>query len=407
MAFSINAKAQTVTSGQIEEETVVVVVPDTIVRTDTIVIKEVIERKDVVYRTEKVIRYEEKKAGSSETYHNGEPAIVIFEEVVASEPKPEAPVQTPPSSFNYADVMPRQPQDTIIVVNPELFPHPEGAGNYVWVPDSMDSKVKAVLDGNEVLSWKAARQRQEFDPNEKVTFRGDTLPMVLKDRNLGRFDRGLFNFLYIPRGIWQIGLTASYGEFSTEDLEVLDLISDIDFSGHIFSIRPYFAYFIKNNISVGMRLGYSRGQANIGSFNVDIDEDMSFNLHDIMYKSENYTAALTFSQYLGITRRGRFGVYNEVELAFSSGSSDFHRPFGGEMKETHTTTMEAALNFSPGICVYILDQLSFNVSFGVFGLNIQHEKQKENGVYLGSRTTSGANFRFNIFNINFGIAVNI
>ena len=77
------------------------------------------------------------------------------------------------------------------------------------------------------------------------------------------------------------------------------------------------------------------------------------------------------------------------------------------MKETHTTTMQTALNFSPGLCVYILDQLSFNVSFGVFGLNIKHEKQKENGVYMGSRTTSGANFRFNIFNINFGIAVNI
>ena len=248
-----------------------------------------------------------------------------------------------------------------------------------------------------------------IDLNEKVLFRGDTINMILKDRNLGRqrFDRGLFNWLFIPKGIWQVGLTASYGEFSTADLQILDLVSDIDFKGHIFSIRPYFAYFVRSNISVGMRLGYTSGRASIGSFNMEIDEDMSFNLHDIMYKSESYSAALTFSQYLGIARRGRFGVFNEVELAFSSGSSDFHRPFNGEMRETHTTTMQAALNFSPGVSVYVLDQVSFNVSLGVFGLNVKHEKQKVDGEPLGSRTTSGANFRFNIFNINFGIAVNI
>ena len=156
-----------------------------------------------------------------------------------------------------------------------------------------------------------------------------------------------------------------------------------------------------------MRLGYSSGRANIDSFNVDIDEDMSFNLKDIYYRSESYTAALTFNQYYGISRRGRFGIYNEVELAFSSGNSDFNRPFNGAPKLTHTTTMQAALNFSPGVCVFIMDQVSFNVSFGVFGFSLRNEKQTVDGVAMGNRFTSGANFRFNIFNINFGVAVNL
>ncbi|MDE6336268.1 MAG: hypothetical protein K2L34_06830, partial [Muribaculaceae bacterium] len=248
---------------------------------------------------------------------------------------------------------------------------------------------------------------EDFDPNERVTFRGDTINMVLRDRNLGRYDRGLFNYLFIPKGIWSIGVTASYGEFSTKDLEVLDLISDIDFSGHIFSIRPYFSYFIGNNRSVGMRLGYTSGKANIGSFKVDIDEDMNFNLHDISYRSESYTAAITYNQYFGIARRGRFGIFNEVELAFSSGNSDFIRPYAGELKTTHTNTMQAALNFSPGLSVYIMDPVTFNVSFGVFGVHIRNEKQTVDGEDMGSRFTSGANFRFNIFNISFGVAVNL
>ena len=67
--------------------------------------------------------------------------------------------------------------------------------------------------------------------------------------------------------------------------------------------------------------------------------------------------------------------------------------------------MTASLNFSPGLCVFIMDYVSFNVSFGVFGIKVHQEKQQTNGVEEGTRFTSGANFKFNIFNINFGMAV--
>lgn len=331
-------------------------------QTDTIRVKEVITRTDVIHRTEEIVRY---YGDFSNELSAGD--VVEGEAINTSKP----------------------------------------GGTYIWVPDSLNQRVNDVLNGTEIASAVYVDKNDTVvDLNERVVFRGDTINMILKDRNLGRFDRGLFNYLFIPKGIWQVGLTASYGEFSTSDLQILDIISDIDFNGKIWSIRPYCQYFIKSNLSVGLRLGYTQGRANIGAFNLDID-DISFNLHDIMYKSNNYSAALTFSQYLGITRRGRFGVFNEVELSLAGGDVDFHRPYNGEMRKTHTDTFETALNFSPGVCVYVLDQISFNVSLGVFGLNIKHEKQKVNGEDLGSRTTSGANFRFNIFNINFGIAVTI
>ncbi|MDE5869733.1 MAG: hypothetical protein K2H18_05830, partial [Muribaculaceae bacterium] len=244
---------------------------------------------------------------------------------------------------------------------------------------------------------------------DKALWKGDTIPMILKTRNLGRerFNRGLFNHLFIPKGNWMFGLTASYGEFSSEDLDIMGLLTDIDLNIHAFSIKPSVAYFIKNNISVGLRFGYNSMKGNIGSFKVDIDDDMNFSLDDVMYRNESYTAALTLSQYIGIARKGRFGIFNEVELAFSSGNSDFRRPFGGEPRETHTTYMDAALNFSPGVCVFIMENVSFNVSFGVFGYHLRNEKQTEKGENIGNRFTSGANFRFNIFNINFGLGINI
>lgn len=276
-------------------------------------------------------------------------------------------------------------------------------GKYIFVPDSLQSDVLRILKGHS----KVVDDENKIDASEMVSWKGDTVPMQLKTRNLGRFDRGLSNYLFIPRGQWSFGLTASYGEISTDKLQMMGLLSDIDISGHIFSVKPYMAYFIRNNTSVGLRFGYTSAKGNVDSFKLDIDDDMNFNLHDIMYRNESYTAAFTLRQYIGIARRGRFGVFNEVELAFSSGNSDFMRPYAGELRNTHTTYMEAALNFSPGVCVFIMDNVSFNLSFGVFGFSLKNEKQMENGVEVGNRMTSGANFRFNIFNLNFGIAVHI
>ena len=230
---------------------------------------------------------------------------------------------------------------------------------------------------------------------------------ILRERNIGRFHRGLFNYRFIPKGEWAFGLTASYGEFNTDDMQMFDLISDVDLSGHTFSIKPQMQYFLRDNLSVGLRLNYTQTHGDIDSFKLEIDEDMNFNIHDVGYKGESYAAALTLTQYLGLSRRGRFGVFNEVELAFSSGNSDFRRPYGEEIRTTHTTTTGVSLTYSPGVSVFVMKNASFGVSFGVFGFSLKNEKQWVDGVSSGNRLTSGANFRFNIFNINFGISIHL
>lgn len=278
---------------------------------------------------------------------------------------------------------------------------PREGGKLVWVPDSLTKEVGILLEGHSRVVDDPLR----LDVNEKVVFRGDTIPMVLRDRNLGRYNRGLFNFLFIPEGTWHVGLTVSYGQFSTSDLQMLDLLSDVDMGASTFSIKPQLSYFIRNNLALGVRMAYTKTSANIDSFKVDIDEDMNFNLHDIFYRSESYTAAVFLQQYTGIGRRGRFGVYNEVELAFSSGNGDFNRPYNGQLRQTHSTNMEARLTFSPGVCVFVMENVSFNVSFGVFGFYIRNEKQRVDNEWLGNRFTSGANFKINLFNLAFGIGV--
>lgn len=261
----------------------------------------------------------------------------------------------------------------------------------------------AVSNAREIVHKSLAEESP--DANEMVIVGNDTVPIVIKEHNFGRYDRGLFNYLYIPKGKWSFGLTASYGELNTDDVQILSLISNIDFKGKAYSIKPYISYFIRNNQSIGLRFNYSHGMADLGNLAMDFSEDLNFAIKDVSYYSQSYTTSVFYRNYIGLNRSKIFGIFNEVELAFGSGSSRFKRLYNDEPRDTRTISTKASLNFSPGVCVFLQDYIAFNVSFGVFGLHLTNEKQTTDGIDDGSRFTSGANFRFNIFNINFGLMV--
>lgn len=243
--------------------------------------------------------------------------------------------------------------------------------------------------------------------DETVVVGSDTVPIIIPTANYGRYDRGLFNFLFIPKGQWMFGLSASYGEFNSDDVQLLSLIKNFTFKGKMYSIQPTFSYFFRNNQSIGMKFVYSRGIADLGGLSVDFDDDMNFSLSDVSYYSQMYTASVFYRNYVGLGTEKRFGIFNEIDIAFGSGSSRFKRSYDGEVRDTKTLTTKCSLNFSPGLTVFLMDNVCFNVSFGVFGLHATSERQYTNGEDEGKRTSSGANFRFNIFNINFGLGVSI
>lgn len=249
------------------------------------------------------------------------------------------------------------------------------------------------------------RKQRIEELDEKVIVGDDTVSMILPERNLGRYDRGLFNYLFIPKGKWAFGLTASYGELNTKDIQVLNILKDFDFGGKIYSINPTISYFVRHNQSVGLRFVYSRGVADLAKLAIDFDEDLNFNIHDVSYVTETYSAGLFYRNYIGLDASKRFGIFNEVDLTFQTGNSVFDRIYNEAPKSTQTNIVQASLDFSPGVAVFIQDYVAFNVSFGIFGLKWRKEHQLTDGVDEGTRFTSGANFRFNIFNINFGLMV--
>lgn len=277
----------------------------------------------------------------------------------------------------------------------------------------LEGKCQQKIEGTPVevvdtLSGQFATQKQDLSwMDEKVVVGKDTVSIIIPQRNFGRYDRGLYNFLFIPKGQWALGLTASYGSFDAKDVQMLSVIKDFDFKGTVYSVKPSVAYFWKNNQSVGIKFNYTHGDLNMPNLSVDFDDDLNFSIRDVSFFSETYSVAVFYRNYIGLGREKRFAIFNDVDLSLGGGISRFKRYYNDELRSTQTDIFEAALNFSPGVCIFVMDYVSFNVSFGVFGIKMRSEKQRTNDVDEGSRFTSGANFKFNIFNINFGIGIHI
>ncbi|MDE7141923.1 MAG: hypothetical protein K2O33_03405, partial [Muribaculaceae bacterium] len=115
------------------------------------------------------------------------------------------------------------------------------------------------------------------DPSlrERVIVGGDTVSVILPEKNYGRYDRGLFNYMFIPKGQWSFGLMASYGEFDTDDVQILGMIKDLDVKIKAYSLQPSISYFFSHNQSMGLKFNYVRMEGDLPSFSLDFGDDIN------------------------------------------------------------------------------------------------------------------------------------
>ena len=269
----------------------------------------------------------------------------------------------------------------------------ENSEQKVVPPDTVGTVPQAVIE------------QLETDDVDLVIVGNDTISVILPEKNYGRYDRGIFAYLFVPKGQFSFGLQASYGEISTDDLQMLNLISNLNFSAKSYSVKPHMSYFYKHNKEVGVRFGLSSTDFDLKSLSADIMDDISFDMRDVAYKTKTTSVSVFRRSYIGLDRGRRFALFNEVALRYDRGTGTFSRLYNDEPKETKSTGNAFRLDFSPGMCVFIQEKVAFNVSFGIFGWYWKREHQVTNGVDEGTFSSSGANFKFNLFNLNMGVSV--
>ena len=210
--------------------------------------------------------------------------------------------------------------------------------------------------------------------------------------------------LFVPKGQWIFGGTASYSTHTNKSYQFL-IIEGIDSKGYTFKIRPMIAYAFSNNMALGGRFNYSRtllkndkAAINFG----DADSNVSLNAQDYYALQHTYQVAAIWRQYIPLGRNKRFALYNEMSLA--AGGSEARFANGSPVKGTYQSGYTLALGISPGIVAFATNNMAVEVNVGVMGITFNHTEQVHNQVTVGERNISQMNFKVNIFSIGLGMA---
>ena len=217
-----------------------------------------------------------------------------------------------------------------------------------------------------------------------------------------RIDRGINDICYAYKGEMAIGFAASYGTLTSDDTDLMLILDGIDMKGSVFTLNPSFGYFIKDNICLGVRFGYTRTQGTLGhvSLNLGSANDISMSLSDVGFKNR----MTTMGSYAGVDPKGHFGLFGELELMFRMGTSVFSYAPEGGVKSTDGSNMQVRIAFSSGVAVYIFPNVCCTLSFGLGGFQFSKVNQKDAaGNVTGSRQASKLLLRLNLADIKIGL----
>lgn len=218
-----------------------------------------------------------------------------------------------------------------------------------------------------------------------------------------RFDRGINKSLFVPKGQWLCGGAFSYTQYGMENYQFL-VLEDMKANGYTMNISPFVGYFFKDNVAAGARFGYRRTLVQLDKINLNLGEDLDFNINDFQSLQHVYYGTAMLRNYINLGQSKRFGLFNEVQLTLGGGQGKIISGRGDDLTGTYQDIYEFQLGLAPGLAAFLTDQVALEASVGVLGFNYRKVKQVKDQIYEGSFNKSSANFKIDIFSIHLGVA---
>lgn len=217
------------------------------------------------------------------------------------------------------------------------------------------------------------------------------------------FRRGLEQNSFVPKGQWITGITANYSQSNQDSYQFL-IVEGISGDTYSFKVSPMACYIFKDNLGVGGRLAYSRSLTNLSNVKVVIDSETDFNVENLYSLSDNYAVMGIFRNYISLGKSKRFGLFNEVQLEFGTGTSKLTNGKGTDSSGSYERSYSVNVGLAPGIVMFLNNYSAIEVNVGVLGFNYTSTTQTTDRIHVSNRDSKSANFKINLFSISIGVA---
>lgn len=230
------------------------------------------------------------------------------------------------------------------------------------------------------------------------------------------FDRGIgkANSLFIPKGTVGGGLSVSYANYQlgngSDDAGykmLFSLLDNVHGGLQSFGVAPYLSYFIKDNLSLGLRFDYDKSGYNLNVADISLGDLMTLNITDMNYLKQSYSGSITLRNYMPIANSKRFAMFAELRATGAYAQSESYKTEGDKKYGTYQDIYKGSLSVVPGLCCFVTNEAALEVSVGVLGFTHQKTVQTTNQVEVSQMVQNNASFKINLFSINMGVSIYI
>ena len=207
----------------------------------------------------------------------------------------------------------------------------------------------------------------------------------------------------MPKGQWVTGLSVSYSQSSQNIYQFL-IFDGISGDTYSFKISPMLMYVAAPDLGVGGRFAYARSLTKLESADIILDSETDYSLDHLYRLSHNYYFTAMARNYFSIGKSKRFGFFNEMQIQLGGGQSKLTTGIGTDLTGTYERNLSVDVGLAPGLCIFLNNYSALEVNIGVLGFSYTATKAIKDQIYVSRRNSKSANFRINLFSIQFGVS---
>ena len=220
---------------------------------------------------------------------------------------------------------------------------------------------------------------------------------------LQEFKRDIESVVFVPKVQWITGLSVSYATSTQSKYQFL-IFEGISGDTYSFKISPMLLYTVAPDLALGGRFSYARSLTKLENADIVLDSETDYNVDHLYRLAHNYYGTVMMRNYFSIGKSKRFGFFNEVQLQLGGGQSKITTGVGNTLSGTYERNFSLDVGLAPGLCIFLNNYSALEVNIGVLGFSYTATKAIKDQIYVSHRNSQSANFRINLFSIQFGVA---
>lgn len=222
-----------------------------------------------------------------------------------------------------------------------------------------------------------------------------------------KFSRDIETVSFVPKGQWITGVSVGYSQ-SNQDNYQFFVFENLSGDTYNFKVTPMALYTFKDNLAAGVKMGYERSKYQMDTGQLIFDSETIVSGEKVTALRSNYFVSGVFRNYISFGSSHRFGMFNEVQLTLGGGQTKLSNITGAvnnrHLEGTFERNFSFDLGLTPGLIMFLSNYSAIEVSVGVLGFGYNHTSSVTNQVIRSHRTSRHANFKINLFSVQFGMA---